>query len=186
MADIYAMILHKINAPVNSVTYSALTDWGISEGIPADWHNPLATTENCCGGVSMNSDGVKKYPSDSNGAEATAITLLFPAYDAVVHALQAGTSMFDIWKAINQSPWCKGCQKGKYPVVLYDHLGVTIPPPGGGGGHGGGGHGPRSGKHWSALIDQWSGVQHTINNWSPGEYQHLVDQGRRVRKLARE
>ena len=174
-----------IGAPINDITYAAISFWADSEGMPPGEHNPLATTLNCCGGVNVNSDGVKSYPTVQDGAHATAATLHGIDYTAIVSAFQAGNDSGKIWEAINRSPWCSGCQHGKYPIVLYDHLGVGKPPPGGGGGGGGGGGNPQSGKHWSALVNEWSWVQHTAGQYANREVQNYVRQADRIKRLAK-
>lgn len=113
---------------VNKYTYWALIWWAQSEGTPKRWHNPLATTFACCGGKDVNSAGVKGYPTVEAGATATARTLRLDYYKDVVRELRRGNSYVALWKAINASPWCKGCQKGRYPVVLYQNLGAAAPP----------------------------------------------------------
>lgn len=127
--DWHVIVLELIGATVTNVNYDALQWWAESEGVPASWNNWLATTENCCGGVDVNSVGVKAYPSVADGAQAIANTLAYSAYSAVVRTLRDGNSLYGIWLAINQSPWCGGCQNGLYPVVLWDNVGSQAPPP---------------------------------------------------------
>lgn len=185
MADILTLIISKIGAPLNTVTYTAIKLWAESEGMASSDNNPLATTYACCGGVSINSDGVKRYPTVANGAEATAITLLLKPYAEVVSAFQAGKSMGDIYTAINASPWCARCQNGHYPIALYDALGAgfkPISPPGGGGGGSGN---PQSGKHWSDMISAWTFLQHTFGAWTLGQWRHYMRQADKVRRISR-
>jgi hypothetical protein len=117
-ADWRTYLLADLGAPVTPTNLAALNDWARSEGTPSSWNNPLATTLTVPGSVSVNSTGVKRYPSQRAGAEALAHTLLAPAYKPVVAALRAGNDRHAIWQAINQSPWCAGCQKGQYPETL--------------------------------------------------------------------
>lgn len=141
---------------VNAVVYWGLIWWHESEGTPDSWHNPMATTYACCGGVNVNSAGVKKYPTWDAGMLATAHTLRLSYYTDVVRELKQGNSLLQLWKAINASPWCKGCQGGTYPTVIYKNLGASAPPvPGGQGG--GTVQGPTLEQQWD-----WSQkVEHT-------------------------
>lgn len=122
-------LLEALGAPVNNLNVDALEWWAASEGMP-DWENNwLATTIGGYGGVVVNSAGVKRYPTVADGVAATAATLAYGAYANVVRALRTGTSLEEIWSAINSSPWCSRCQNGLYPVVLFDNL-HAVPPPG--------------------------------------------------------
>lgn len=119
--------LAKIGAPRNDTNVMVLTLWAASEGTPTTWHNWLATTRDCCGGTPVNSAGVRAYPNLDMGVEATAGTLMLPAYRGIVAALRAGAGATRAWQAIHDSPWCRGCQGGWYPVVLAQHLGLAGP-----------------------------------------------------------
>jgi hypothetical protein len=131
MADWQDRLLKIMGAPQGGTNEQALTAWAESEGTPTDWNNWLATTENCCGGVSVNSAGVKQYPNEGSGINATWATLQGGAYSAVVSAFRGNKGLSAIWTAVNNSPWCGGCQNGLYPVVLYDLIkgSVHIPVP---------------------------------------------------------
>lgn len=130
-AGVLAIVMELIGGPYDGNTLTALTLWADSEGTPDSWNNPLATTEPGFGGYDVNSAGVKAYPSEQAGAEATKATLDYGAYSAVVRAIRDNASWYSIWSAVNQSPWCGGCQGGRYPIALYDALGREghIPPP---------------------------------------------------------
>src|SRR5437016_7085933 len=81
---------------INPVTYWGLVWWHLSEGTPDSWHNPMATTFNCCGGVNVNSAGVKKYPDWNAGMLATARTLRLSYYPQIVAALKKGNSLVEL------------------------------------------------------------------------------------------
>lgn len=100
----------------------SLRAWAASEGITPSWNNPLGTTMDCCGGRSVNSHGVKHYPTIGDGVRATVRTLKLDYYRDIVAALRSNAPYGRIWLAINQSPWCRGCQDGLYPVVLYNYV----------------------------------------------------------------
>lgn len=130
--DWRGLVLEGIAAPLSELNVDALQWWADSEGMPLSENNWLATTLAGYGGYAVNSAGVKAYPTVEAGAQATAATLLLPAYRNVVTAFQDGNSLVDIWQTINSSPWCSRCQNGLYPVVLFNNLHATpttSPPP---------------------------------------------------------
>lgn len=122
-------LLAALHAPVTAVNLDALTWWADSEGTPTSWNNWLATTEAGYGGYTVNGAGVKAYPTLDDGVAATAATLAGGFYTRVVAAFRAGDSLTAIWDAVNASPWCYGCQGGRYPVALADNLGRPAPAP---------------------------------------------------------
>ena len=130
--DWKALVLYELNAPLSELNNDALQWWADSEGMPASDNNWLATTIGGFGGYPVNSVGVKAYPTVQAGAQATVATLQGGAYAGVVNAFRDGNSLVDIWQQVNASPWCRGCQNGLYPVVLFRNLGATpttSPPP---------------------------------------------------------
>lgn len=130
--DWRGLVLQALGAPLSELNVSALQWWADSEGMPAWENNWLATTIDGFGGYAVNSVGVKAYPSVQAGADATVATLMGGAYSHVVNALRDGSSLVEIWSAVNSSPWCAHCQNGLYPVVLFDNLHATptaSPPP---------------------------------------------------------
>lgn len=122
-------LLSKMHATHSNNNVDALTYWAESEGMPPSDNNWLATTCSCCGGHDVNSVGVKAYPTESDGVEATWLTLQGGAYVNVVKAFRDDAGLAHIWAAVNASPWCGGCQGGKYPVALYDAIGKPPPVP---------------------------------------------------------
>lgn len=126
-------VLDIMGAPATGTNLTVLSTWAVSEGMPAGYNNWLATTENGYGGRVVNSVGVKAYPSIENGAAATVKTLSNGRYNDVLKALRDGTSLTRAFAAINQSPWCGGCQSGHYPIALYNYIIDVqhghVPPP---------------------------------------------------------
>jgi len=118
----YDDLLSKMGAPDSNASTTALQLWAQSEGVPASWNNWLATTEDGYGGVIVNSAGVKAYPTETDGVDATYATLQGSAYNGVLDAFRGNEGAQEIWDAVNGSPWCGGCQAGLYPVALYDYL----------------------------------------------------------------
>jgi Putative peptidoglycan binding domain len=115
-------LLAKIGAAATANKITALSLWAQSEGTPASWNNWLATTLDGYGGIDVNSDGVKAYPTETDGVDATAATLQGGAYSGVIAAFRGSGNYDAIWSAINASPWCAHCQNGQYPVALYDYI----------------------------------------------------------------
>lgn len=113
-------LLVRLGAPITDINLAALSAWARAEGMRQSTWNPLATTEPFPGAVPLagNPDGVKSYPDSGAGVEATARTLLLPAYVKVVAALRKGNSIASIWAAVNASPWCAGCDGGDYPATV--------------------------------------------------------------------
>lgn len=111
-------LLAAIGAPRTANNISNLQAWAASEGMPASEHNPLATTEPAAGATTVNSAGVRSYPTPAAGILATAQTLKGSAYAPIVQAFRDNAPRADVWKAINASPWCAGCQNGYYPEAM--------------------------------------------------------------------
>lgn len=124
-----ALLLAAIGAPRESTSEDALLWWAQSEGMPPSANNWLATTEPGFGGTVYNSAGVRAYPTEADGIAATKATLENGSYAPILAAFRGRHSLAAIWEAVNASPWCSGCQGGKYPVVLYDNLGGSHAPP---------------------------------------------------------
>lgn len=127
--DWRALVLDQLGAPTSDDNVRALQLWHQSEGTPEDWNNWLATTIDGHGGRIVNSAGVKQYPTVEDGVAATVATLRLSYYDLVVKHLQTGAALVDIFSAINQSPWCGGCQGGHYPLVLWEFVMSTHADP---------------------------------------------------------
>lgn len=156
MADWVAQLLAKMGAPDNGVTRSALYGWADSEGMPAWENNWLATTLDCCGCSKVNSSGVCAYPDVPSGVEAIWQTLQGSAYSSIVYWFKRGDNIREIYAAINQSPWCSGCQNGHYPVVLYDSISRGGNPPTPTGGPGGSVTAPEPLPPVTPTPDDWS------------------------------
>lgn len=121
-----------LGAPSTGVNLEALHYWAVSEGMPTSYNNWLATTQNGFGGRVVNSVGVKAYPSVEDGAAATVKTLSNGHYPAIIEQLRYGKSIVQLYAAINDSPWCGGCQGGHYPIALFNFVEKVLhggPPP---------------------------------------------------------
>lgn len=122
MASWESDLLSVLGAPHSQTNIEALQYWAVSEGVPTSWNNWLATTYDGYGGRNVNSVGVKAYPTQSDGAHAIAATITNGRYNALVLALLEGDSITRVYDAINDSPWCGGCQGGHYPIALYNFI----------------------------------------------------------------
>lgn len=116
-------VLKGLGYTKTDVNHQAMYLWQLSEGVEDSYNNPWATSKDVPGAKVINSDGVKRYPSLAVGIQATVLTIQLPAYKDVRVALKAGTSLDDIYAAINASPWCKHCSNGRYPLELWKALG---------------------------------------------------------------
>lgn len=126
-------VLTKAGVPVTTTGLAVLHLWATSEGnLNGRGYNWLNTTQTAPGATSINSVGVKNYASFTQGVAVTASELRSPRYNAILRALAAarptGTgnagrvtrvAATKAWTAINKSPWCGGCQGGKYPNALW-------------------------------------------------------------------
>lgn len=83
-------VLNRLGAPTSPTNIRTLWNWSIKEsgGRVMRWNNPLNTTQNYPGAVSQNSVGVKRYPSEAAGVDATAMTLQNGRYGGIVQALK--------------------------------------------------------------------------------------------------
>lgn len=124
-------LLRALKCPVTNVSSLALSLWAASEGMPSYAHNWLATTRSGFGGYKYNKAGVWVYPTFAAGIAATAATISQHNMADILTALRKAQSLAKIYKAINASPWCKGCQHGTYPSALLVYL--TQHPPSGAG-----------------------------------------------------
>lgn len=87
-------VLAAIGAPGTDTNLASLWRWTQGEkpgGQPTQWNNPLNTTQDYSGGVSVNSARVKAYPDLQAGAAATAQTLSNGYYPDVLANLKAST-----------------------------------------------------------------------------------------------
>lgn len=141
-------VLRGIKAPVTTTNSTALALWADSEAMPTWVNNWLAATEPAPGARDYNGAGVKYYPTVAVGISATVKSLLLPPYSGIVRAFRAGQNLTGLFDAINASPWCAGCDGGRYPLALW---GVTR-----GRGQGGGDAPPRGDAppewDWSAKV----------------------------------
>jgi hypothetical protein len=110
-------LLSALGAPVNDSNITALTTWQQHEG--GHWENsasfnPLNTTYDPDKKYeSMNSVGVRRYPSWDEGIAATVNTLTGSkadarGYSAIVNALKSGASTETILTAVSNSAWVTG------------------------------------------------------------------------------
>lgn len=118
--------------------------------MPAAAYNWLATSTSWPGD-SRHQPYTEPFRRDfATGVAATVSFLHGSYYVHVVAAFRGDHGPRAIWQAVNASPWCAGCQNGRYPIDLYDYLAGTaggLPPqPGPGGGHHGRGHPGRGGR----------------------------------------
>lgn len=104
-------ILSKFGAPQTQNNLQKLAAWNACEGnlngqSGLGINNPFNTTLSCCGALrSVNSAGVKYYPSISAGVDATVQTLQSPRYSLVVANLRGDGSASTFATAVGSSGW---------------------------------------------------------------------------------
>lgn len=79
-------ILNRLNAPQESIRI--IIAWERAEGADLNCNNPLNTSLDAPGAITINSHGVKCYPDYNTGIEATITTLLAPEYAPIITAIQ--------------------------------------------------------------------------------------------------
>jgi len=122
-------LLRAIGAPENRLTLGALSMWAQSEGVVPPCHNHLAATDFVPGQRPGPASTVPCYPTEGAMIALYADKLRSGIYSGIRDALRRGDQYADIWKAINASPWCRGCQAGKYPTALYSAAFGDVAPP---------------------------------------------------------
>lgn len=125
--------------PRTQINETALLAWQQSETSQAAMRycNPLN-----CGNAFSNRYGyipgthTPIYPSMVFAADTYIAAFNNDPYLAIGAALRKGTSLYAIWKAINDSPWCGGYHLigdntcgSNYPLPLYELLATPIGPP---------------------------------------------------------
>jgi hypothetical protein len=103
-------ILTGLTAPTSFNNQNKLVAWNNCEGnlaghSGAGINNPFNTTLDCCGGTSVNSAGVKSYPTMTAGVQAILQTLQAKRYAAVVSNLQNDGDFKAFANAVGSSGW---------------------------------------------------------------------------------
>lgn len=123
--DWIAGVLNGIGAPITTTNVEALKLWAGAEGTKAQY-NPLATTEPGQGASNFNSVGVKNYPSEAVGVQATVSTLNQQNMAGIKNALVQGDNLSTIIAAINSSPWGSHIGSGTTPQSGESTTGATL------------------------------------------------------------
>jgi hypothetical protein len=130
VADWITLTLQDLGAPETVVNRIALSQWALSEGMPVSANNPLAASDKITGWSTTPGYSEPTYPSAADAAALYTRKFMSATYAAIGLELKIGTSLTRIYDAINASPWCSGCQGGRYPIGIYQQLhgGVGAPP----------------------------------------------------------
>jgi hypothetical protein len=102
------MLLDRLGAPVTSENLRGLAAWIDAESNAASLRNPLATTQDAPGARNANEVGVKGYPTDEIGLDATVQTLHNGRYPNILDALARGDSAIRLTNSVAASPWGTG------------------------------------------------------------------------------
>lgn len=121
-------LLKALGAPSSPNNLAALNLWAQSEGSVTN--NPLATSGQGAGASKCvaqcgSSSPIYEYDTEANGVAQMSSFLKGSYYTAIVRAFQQDAGLAAIYQAINSSPWCKGCQNGRYPIALANQ--VSLP-----------------------------------------------------------
>ena len=113
--------LAELKAPSCRNNRVVVVAWMTNEGTTAVW-NPLATTYTMPGNTVFNSHGVKNYPDQDTGVDASRLTLergwRIYDYAPIVRKLRSCKPPIKTAHAIRRSSWCAGCTNGRYVVGL--------------------------------------------------------------------
>ncbi len=101
-------LLDRLGAPVTTENIRALAAWIGAESNNSRFRNPLATTMGASGATAVNEVGVKSYPTDDIGLDATVRTLTNGLYEPILSGLRAGDSALRVVQAVAASPWGTG------------------------------------------------------------------------------
>ena len=121
MAGFESNFFSDISAPNTAANRSALEEWMRFESGAknpyGNYNNPLNTTLRMGSSSSVNKAGVQGYSSASQGALATAMTLLKTKgyhYEGIISAFKNGASSEAVLAAINSSGWVGGSKGSHY------------------------------------------------------------------------
>jgi hypothetical protein len=124
--------LNGLGAPLTDNNLKGLNWWAQSEGTASE-NNPLAISGKHAGATKClaqcgSGSPIYAYDTEADGVAANVAFLKANSYANVVTAFVKDQGPAALWAAVNNSGWCKGCQAGKYPSVLYAALGSDPPP----------------------------------------------------------
>jgi hypothetical protein len=132
-----------INAPITKPNVAILNAWAQAEGVIGSSNNPLASSglnpgATRCISQCGSSSPVMAYATLAQGVAANVAFLKNNHYSGIIQAFQADNYQYyanptskeaiqsaagqisAVWTQINISGWCRGCQGGQYPNVLYE------------------------------------------------------------------
>ena len=102
-------LLQGLGMPTSGTNIEFIMSWETAEG--GNWNNtatanPLNTTEPGYGGTSINSVGVKAYPSWENGLQATVAVFQNGLYGSILGLLKSGNAPPQaLAQAVSSSQW---------------------------------------------------------------------------------
>ena len=124
-------VLAGIGAPATATKLQALSLWQQSEGTNPANNNWLAVdlkgAQYPQAGViaSNGGDAIPAYANEATGVAATVQAI--KNNPAILAVFQNSAGLLGIWRVINASGWCKGCQGGLYPVALSKAANASAP-----------------------------------------------------------
>lgn len=127
-------LLAEIGAPATDANVRVCDLWAASEGTLVH-NNPFAISGHFAGATAClaqcgTPSEVMAYDTMAHGVAATAAFMDGSYYVGIVESFRHDVGESALWEAINASPWCRGCQGGKYPIALYNYVsGLPLEPP---------------------------------------------------------
>lgn len=115
-------ILSALEAPLSQNNISKLAAWNACEGNVKSGlgiNNPFNTTLDAPGALTVNSDGVKLFPTLAEGIGANVAVIQESRYKAILANLQSDGTASDFASAVGSSPW------GSSGTCIANALGTT-------------------------------------------------------------
>lgn len=129
--------LQQLGIKPTPINMQFLSLWARSEGVSTAYHNPLAITDPYHNWSRwetpgyLTTAGVVKMDSETHAGIATAQflqadTMNSNGYKTIIQALKSN-NMVQMFRAVNASAWCRGCENNRYPIAAYGVLGSSAP-----------------------------------------------------------
>lgn len=113
-------LLDRLFAPHSDDNLLSLALWAQLESVLPYCNNPLAAYDHWQGSTPyIRQPLVQCYTSEKDMLDVYVLKFGSDLYGAIARAWQQDAGLQKIYLAINESPWCKGCNDGFYPATLY-------------------------------------------------------------------
>lgn len=126
--DFARRLLEVLGAPATELNLRFLLGWMARENTTAAW-NPLATTQPAPGATMFNSVGVRNYPDEATGVQATVTTLRNGFYPNILDALANGRGDLAAEASLDLRRWSGGGYSSIRLAELPADTATTPPAP---------------------------------------------------------